>query len=65
MTAPTSHPPTIQEENEGDEVAHENCRLEFVFGGKTLKLQTQEHLEEYLKMPNRPQLCVIKPKKSK
>ena len=46
-------------------VAQENCRLEFVRDGKVYKLQTQEHLEEYLRLHSRPQLCVVKPKKAK
>ena len=44
-------------------VAQENCRLEFTKDGRLYKLQTQEQLEEYLKIPQRPQLCVVRPKK--
>ena len=43
-------------------VAQENCKLEYFFAGKICKLQTQEQLEEYMRLRNRPQLSVIKPK---
>ena len=46
-------------------VAQENCRLEFTKDGRLYKLQTQEQLEEYLKIPQKPQLCVVRPKKGK
>ena len=36
------------------------CRLKFQDGQKTYKLQTQEHLEQYLKIANKPYLCVTK-----
>ena len=44
-------------------VAQENCQLEFTKDGRLYKLQTQEQLEEYLKIPQKPQLCVVRPKK--
>ena len=43
-------------------VAQDDCRLEFYKDGKPCKLQTQEHLDEYLRMPNKPQLCVARPR---
>ena len=44
-------------------VAQENCQLEFTKDGRLYKLQTQEQLEEYLKIPQRPQLFVVRPNK--
>ena len=39
-------------------IAQEDCKLEYYRNGKPYKLQTQEQLEEYLRLPKRPQLCV-------
>lgn len=39
-------------------VGRENCRLQFQKDRKTYKLQTQEHLEQYMKLPDKPHLCV-------
>ena len=49
----------------GVRVAQEGCQLEFMKDGETTKLQTQENLEEYLKMPNKPQIFVVKPQTTK
>ena len=41
-------------------VATENCRLEYYWEGRLYKLQTQEQLDEYLRLPPpRPQLCAV------
>ena len=44
-------------------VAQENCQLEFMKDGGVCKLQTQEQLQEYLNIPQKPQLFVVLPKK--
>ena len=40
--------------------AQDDCKLEYSKDGKLCELQTQEQLDEYLRLPNarRPQLCV-------
>jgi hypothetical protein len=41
-------------------VAMESCRLEYYQEGEMYKLQTQEQLDEYLRLPpQRPQLCAV------
>ena len=41
-------------------VATENCRLEYYWEGRLYKLQTQNQLDKYLRLPpQRPQLCVV------
>jgi hypothetical protein len=37
----------------------DECSLEYYRDGKSRKLQIEEQLEEYLRLPRRPQLCVI------
>ena len=37
----------------------DECSLGYYRDGKSCKLQIQEQLEEYLRLPRRPQLCVI------
>ena len=39
-------------------IAREDCKLEYYRDGKPYKLLIQEQLEEYLRLPKRPQLCV-------
>ena len=44
-------------------IATENCRLEYHRDGRWYKLENQEQLEEYLRLPPpRPQLCAVVPK---
>ena len=40
-------------------IAQDDCKLEYFRDGKSCKLQTQEQLDEYLRLPKRPQLCVV------
>ena len=42
--------------------SQDDCKLEYYRDGKPCKLQTQEQLDEYLRLPRRPQLCVAAPK---
>ena len=39
-------------------VTQDNCRLEYYRDEKTYQLQTQEQLDEYVRLLKRPQLCV-------
>ena len=45
-------------------VNQDDCRLQFQREGRVYKLQTQEHLEQYLKMSSRPNLCAHSKKKT-
>ena len=45
-------------------LALDECNLEYYRDGKSCKLQIQEQLEEYLRLPRRLQLCVIVPKRN-
>ena len=40
-------------------IARGDCRLEYYRDGRPCKLQTQEQLDEYLRLPKRPQLSLM------
>ena len=41
-------------------VAQDDCCLVYYRDEEAYELQTQENLEEYLKLPDKPQLCIVK-----